>query len=350
MNIGFFVRHFTERGTEVAIYDYAKYNEDILHHRSYIICFTPETQHRLNFPTERQSYHKFKARFPILEINDIRDMESIIQQYKLSFFHTLTHGGQDMYAFEDKQLWGNCKTIKHCVFDTSCPEGDYYISIGQSVNSNCNTHYPVIPHMVDLPHVEGTLRDTFHIPSDSIVYGRYGGFHEFNIPMVHQAIQQYLDMDPTCYFLFMNTHNFYDHPRIIYVEQNVNMDDKVKFINTCDAMIHAREMGETFGLSIAEFSIKNKPIITCTHGYIEHIRILGEKAILYDSVDSLLDIFKNIQSILSSRTDWNAYRSYSPDHVMCLFQTIFSQSDASDFSQSDASEFQPISDERSDIA
>ena len=31
MNIGFFVRHFTERGTEVTIYDYAKYNEEILH-------------------------------------------------------------------------------------------------------------------------------------------------------------------------------------------------------------------------------------------------------------------------------------------------------------------------------
>ncbi len=28
MNVTFFVRHFSERGTEVAIYDYAKYNEE----------------------------------------------------------------------------------------------------------------------------------------------------------------------------------------------------------------------------------------------------------------------------------------------------------------------------------
>ncbi len=326
MNVGFFVRQFTERGTEVAIYDYAKYNEDMLHHHSYIICFTQETQKKFNFTTERPSYDKFKARFTILEINHIHDMKYIIQQYQLSFFYTLTHGGRDIYSFEDKQLWGNCKTIKHCVFDTTYPEGDYYISIGNSVNHTYRTHCTVIPHMVDLPDVDGHLRDTFHIPSDSIVYGRYGGFHEFNIPMVHQAIQQYLDMDPTCYFLFMNTHTFYEHPRIIYLEKNVNLDDKVKFINTCDAMIHAREMGETFGLSVAEFSIKNKPILTCTHGDIEHIRILGEKAILYDSVDSLLDIFKNIQSILSSRSDWNAYRSYSPENVMRLFQAIFDQS------------------------
>lgn len=51
MNIGFFVRHFTDRGTEVAIYDYAKYNEEILNNKSYIICFTQETQKNINFPT-----------------------------------------------------------------------------------------------------------------------------------------------------------------------------------------------------------------------------------------------------------------------------------------------------------
>ena len=59
MNIAFFVRHFTERGTEVAIYDYAKYNEEILNNKSYIICFTPETQKKINFPPERYSYDKF---------------------------------------------------------------------------------------------------------------------------------------------------------------------------------------------------------------------------------------------------------------------------------------------------
>ena len=63
MNIGFFIRHFTERGTEVSTYDYAKCNEDILHNKSYIICFTEETQKKINFPTVRYSYDKFKLRF-----------------------------------------------------------------------------------------------------------------------------------------------------------------------------------------------------------------------------------------------------------------------------------------------
>ena len=60
MNIGFFVRHFTERGTEVAIYDYAKYNEILLKNKSFIICFTEKKQKQINFPTVRHSYNKFK--------------------------------------------------------------------------------------------------------------------------------------------------------------------------------------------------------------------------------------------------------------------------------------------------
>jgi hypothetical protein len=91
------------------------------------------------------------------------------------------------------------------------------------------------------------------------------------------------------------------------------MEYKTKFINTCDAMIHARQMGETFGLSIAEFSITNKPIITCLCGDLEHVHILGDKAILYRSVEELLHIFNHIQTILKSKQDWRAYTEYTPE-------------------------------------
>ena len=86
-------------------------------------------------------------------------------------------------------------------------------------------------------------------------------------------------------------------------------------------MIHARGMGETFGLAVAEFSIKNKPVITCSCGDLEHIKILGDKAILYNSKEELIDIFKNIQSIISQHNDWNAYKMYNPEYVMNLFKT-----------------------------
>jgi len=320
MNIGFFVRHFTERGTEVAIYDYAEYHEHILNNKSFIICLTEETQQKFNFPRERYSYDKFNSRFKILEINDITEMINIIKNYNLSFFHTLTHGGSnDIYQFNNKNIWGNCKTIKHCVFDTTCQESDFYISISEMLNEKNKTNIPVIPHIVHLPIGNEDLRHELQIPKDCIVYGRYGGIDEFNIHMSHTAIKEYINQNLNCYFLFMNTKRFYEHPRIIYLDKSLDLNYKVKFINTCDAMIHARQIGETFGLSIAEFSIKNKPIITCNCGDLEHIKILGEKAILYNSKEELINIFQNIKTIINSRSDWNAYNLYSPEYVMKLF-------------------------------
>jgi len=324
MNIAFFVRHFTERGTEVAIYDYAKYNKHILNNNSIIICFTETTQRSLGLPTEKYSYDKFKSKFTILEINDIQEMSDIIKKYDLHFFYTLTHGGgNDIYQFENKLLWGNCKTIKHAVFDTSHPESDFYITISDMLNSKFNTNIPVIPHIVDLPICFEDLRDDLHIPKDAVVFGRYGGYDEFNINIARESIVEFLRLNNNSYFLFMNTNKFYEHPRIIYVDKNINLVYKVKFINTCDAMIHAREMGETFGLSIAEFSIKNKPVITCPCGDLEHIKILGDKALTYTSKESLIHIFTNINDIINSRYDWNAYTLYSPYYVMSLFKNIF---------------------------
>ena len=84
----------------------------------------------------------------------------------------------------------------------------------------------------------------------------------------------------------------------------IDLEKKVKFINSCDAMIHARAGGETFGASIAEFSIKNKPVITCPCIIYDsnnaHINILKDKAILYNmnNTEQVYSIFKNNIKIL----------------------------------------------------
>ena len=62
------------------------------------------------------------------------------------------------------------------------------------------------------------------------------------------------------YFLFLNINKFCNHPQIIFLKGTADEKRKKLFINTCDAMIYGRSLGESFGLSIAEFSILNKPI------------------------------------------------------------------------------------------
>lgn len=59
-------------------------------------------------------------------------------------------------------------------------------------------------------------------------------------------------------FLFMNTQELWtreDTPppsNILYLPMTLDEERKSAFIRTCDAMLHARRSGETFGLAIAE--------------------------------------------------------------------------------------------------
>jgi CDP-glycerol glycerophosphotransferase (TagB/SpsB family) len=85
-------------------------------------------------------------------------------------------------------------------------------------------------------------------------------------------------------------------------------------------MIHARERGETFGLTIAEFSTLCKPIIT----YLDspernHINILGDNGIYYSDYQELYNILDNLIIF----TDINCYKDYTPEKVMNKFNEIF---------------------------
>jgi hypothetical protein len=323
MLIAFFVRHFTERGTEVAIYDYAHHNEKILGNKSIIICFSEAAQQRVKFPPDRASYPKFKNRFPIFEIESFDDMPGLIQREKIDVFYTLTSGEYEpMYKFSDKRIWGNCKTVKHCVFYTLGPESDCYVGISEYLNQKFKTSHSVIPHMIDLPPCSETMREELNIPKDAIVLGRHGGYVTFDLYIPRRAIIRFLEKESNVYFLFMNTHKFYEHPRILYIDATTDLYTKSKFINTCDAMIHGRIDGEIFPVSIGEFCIFNKPVITCPTGDLGHILNLKDRAILYHSEDELLDIFNNLESHLHKHTDWNTYKEYTPENVMKIFNQL----------------------------
>ena len=92
-------------------------------------------------------------------------------------------------------------------------------------------------------------------------------------------------------------------------------------------MIHASSEGETFGASVAEFSVSNKPVLTCNWGNLEHIKILGNRAIIYNNKEELNNIFLNIKNIITQRSDWNAYEDYKPEKIMKIFDNIVLKDD-----------------------
>jgi glycosyltransferase involved in cell wall biosynthesis len=176
--------------------------------------------------------------------------------------------------------------------------------------------------MVDLPNIGEDFKEFFNL-KNQLVIGWYGG-NNFEIPFARQAVIDIAFKRKDITFLFMNQEPFCDLSNVIFIDGTTDQEQKVAFINTCDVMIHARERGETFGLAIAEFSSKNKPIITYSLSPEKcHIDILGDKGIYYTDYLSLYNILSNIQLSDVKGKEWNCYQDFTPENVMNKFNQVF---------------------------
>ena len=311
--MGFYDNSLCERGTTTALYSYAEYAETYFQCKS--IIFYNICHHSNDTDVIRQ----FHNRFLVYGVENFDQIDNIISTNNIKYFYNICGGKPNSTT-----LVKNCKNLIHAVFDIE-PFGDIYSAVSDYIiMKSKHSFLKAIPHMVNLPKHNDNMRIELNIPSNCFVLGRYGGFNQFDVTTAHNAIQTILQTNNDLFFLFANTAIFYEHPRIIYLNKIIDPKLKVKFINTCDCMIHARSDGETFGLAIAEFSTLNKPIITC-RSLVDncHIDILGENGIIFDSEESLITILNNIRTIKNSKQDWNMYKKYNPFYVMTQFHNVF---------------------------
>lgn len=308
MNIAFWDNSLSERGTTVALYDYAHFNETILGNKSFIF-------YGGNSNGNKDSViNKFRDRFTVHGVPDFSHVDQYLVKYGVTHIYIIKSGERN------NQLSKVAKNCSHAVFKYH-PHGDIYAAISPCVTGARGA--PVVPHMINLPVNDKNLRKALTIPSDAIVFGGYGGATSFSIPFVHKVVHDVAKANPHIYFLFANFNRFCDPlPNIIHLEAIIDLEKKVEFINTCDAMLHARSDGETFGIAVGEFSSMNKPVITTRSGDSAHIEILGSKGTLYTSPEDLTQILTQFKVI---EGDWNAYREYTPEKVMGIFKVIFLQ-------------------------
>ena len=313
--IAFHSNQLCERGTEVALFDYAFYNQTLYGNKSIVFY------NKNNPNNNARVIARFESHFKCYAYNDFSEIDGVLTSEGADYFYSI---GQGM----DMRLVSACPNCLHDVFQMQ-PHGERYATVSKHLALSFNRpDVPVVPHIVHFrSECSDNLREMLGIPADAFVFGRYGGFNQFDIPYVHDAICEFIRTNATTYFIFANTRAFCDaHAQIMHVDVLYDEADKLKFVNTCDAMLHARSDGETFGLSIAEFSIKNKPVVT-THSSIPnsdaHIDALGERAIIYRNKAELLSIFENIRQIAAARDDWNAYAEYTPESVMRQFMEVF---------------------------
>jgi len=312
----FYDNNLTLRGTSVALYNYADYNEKILGNKS-IIMAKPDDN--INKAKE-----KFTKRFETHFIwYNTAGVEQFMKDNKVDYFYVIKEGGMS-----DGILLTERPTLVHSVFCKNEPHGHRYAYVSDwlAKNQGYDPETHSVPHIVEkLPTPKYDLREKLGIPKNKLIFGYYGGSTEFNINWVYEVIKRILNERNDIVFLFMNVNPFTDpHQNIIHLPGTWDLEEKSSFVNACDAMIHARLYGETFGLACGEFALENKPIITYNgSGERNHIEVLGERGIYYNNYEELYDIINNFKNYIKYDDYYVSYLQFNPELVMDKFNKIF---------------------------
>jgi hypothetical protein len=310
--IAFHSNQLSIRGTEVALFDYALNNETVLGHRSLVI-YNADSPHN-----SAEALAKFSARFEVVGYSRPDELDALLGRHKADLLYAIKAGKND-------GVWSRTvPTMVHAVFPTNPAQvhGASYAFISEWLSRHCaNGKIPSVPHIVELPDVDGDLRHELQIPRQAKVLGCYGGANSFDVPSAIEAVRQLLAHSPDTWFVFLNIDRFVDHPRALFLPGSSDMVYKTRFINTCDAMLHARLQGESFGLACGEFSIRNKPVITYAGSkHRHHIDVLGDAGFYYTDVGSLVKIIEKLDTQDIKRRSWDRYSAlYNREVVMGLF-------------------------------
>ncbi|MCJ7933549.1 MAG: hypothetical protein MUW56_07900 [Chryseobacterium sp.] len=272
-----------------------------------------------------EAIEKFEKRFNVFAYNDIQQRDDFIRQSNADLFYAIKAGQRESDAPTDL-----IRTAIHAVFKYNEPYGDVYAYVSEWLAETMSGGaLPFVPHIVDLPDVKGDLREEFNIPKDAVVFARYGGAETFDIDFVKDVVKKAALKNKNIYFIFMGTdefvkRNFFrSYKNVIFLPPTTNIERKVKFINTSDAFLHARFQGESFGIAVGEFSIKNKPIITWSGSDEKsHLQILGSKAATYSDKAELYHILMNFSPDPSQQ--WDCYSElFNPEVIMKKFEEVF---------------------------
>ena len=325
VRVAFWSGHLCERGTDTALYDYADCGETELGLVSYVLY---GIHHPDNFDG---CVAKFRERFGKRLVgveNGFAGVDAVLERMGIPHLYMIK-------IVNDKETVSKLPGVRTCIHSVFYGEGgahgDVYARISPCVTGNA----PIVPHIVRPPtDLHGpNLREELGIPANAVVFGRHGGYETFDIPFVRQAIVSLARSAPAnLFFLLMNTPPLWDPlPNIVHMPKTSDPARKAAFIRTCDAMVHARQGGESFGLAIAEFSVFNKPVLTSSVHHDEHkarfhLDALGSKALVYHDQPSFLAKVARCldrERLADGTTDWNAYRGFAPGPVMRQFHSVF---------------------------
>jgi len=318
MKVLFHTNTLNYRGTAVAVADYAKYNQDILGNES-VISFDSSIPYEKDMGTEPAVVERLSHDFNLIPHNG-SNLQQIIDDEKIDIAYFLRSGNRDWVP-------DNCQTAIHAVFQLCDPYGDRYAYISSwladIMNQRNNKSIPYVPHMINLPNATANYRELLNIGRDKTIVGRIGGYYTFNLPWVKEAIVQLLEKRDDIVFVMVGTEPWINHPNVRFQSEIHDLQTKTNFINTCDAMIHARSNGESFGLAICESLALNKPVLAWEAGDDRHhTQVLKNSGLLYNQFN-VLEKLNNIHTYISAE-DWTQrIAEFRPAPVIAKFKEVF---------------------------
>ncbi len=331
MKVLFHAEQLNYRGTTNSILEYAHYNQEILGNES-VIVYSQEQPEGLDVGGVPQVIEEVGKKFQLLTYENNNELNDLASGYDL-FYSQRAGERVDSHTKRENAVITSTKMGVHCVFQWYDPHGDVYAYISEWMAHNVSKMYdaplhPWVPYVVNLPEPNFDTRAALNIPKNKFVIGRFGGYQTFDLPFVHNAIKRIVQERDDIVFLFANTQPFCDHPNIIFLGPFLGQEQKSNYINACDAFIHARWLGESFGLAIAESLFFNKPVIACERGFDRnHVTMLGPFDLLYKENDEE-DVYNKILELKDPSLHRINYRKlvvddYNPHNVMNQFKSVF---------------------------
>ncbi|NDB95123.1 MAG: hypothetical protein EBZ78_03020 [Verrucomicrobia bacterium] len=300
MKVAFHNPNVSIRGAFAAMVDYAEFNQSLLGNVSTLFIRRSRAAPYLG------QLAALTRGLPVVMYETLEELGQEVREFGADFFYEICPGSPHRLPRLP------CPIGVHAIFPHTEFFGDRYRYVSPWLARVMTGRSDLfVPHLVRRYESRENLRPQLGIPPGVRVFGRHGGADTFNIPFVHEVVAKHARKNPGDHFVFLNTQKIAGTEslrNVHYLPATLDPGAKARFLATCDAMLHARWHGETFGLAVGEFAVLGKPVITyadCRER--AHLDLLGGGAISYRGADDLAKILRAFAAVHSPETAYEAF-------------------------------------------
>jgi hypothetical protein len=262
--VGFYIDTLHNYDSVKIIFNYAKYNKNVLNHITFL--FIPELLD--------SKIKNILNNLHIIEYNSIEHLELLIVKLDVNYIYIANF---DNLVY--KKYIHNCKNIVHTInkeiYNNDIDKNVINITLFE--NNNKNNIESIIEND------NNTYHEELNIHKSNIVIGILDNLTS-SITYYEKVILNILDKLDNVYFIVYNSFLYGVHDRLIYIDNNF---DKNKFINTCNIFMNGYIDNYN---DIFDILINNKKII-CSSDKIQH-----ENVIIYNNENMFSDILLNVEN------------------------------------------------------